>query len=184
MTTYTKLEAIVLPQLKCFQDDLRVCDKKSLSNYKGRFLYGIRENGTNLVKLDSKSLIKGHPTKIAMTKELERSLYALKYSNKKFYYFDGENINEINWEQLHTIYGYYVKETHRILDKLDYLGINELACSLVLLMNNRFWKNTLKRSEYPNDRKIRNNFNFSRFKKVTIIDEAKKMLLENCNILN
>lgn len=184
MTTYKKLEAIILPQLKSFKEDLKVYDRKILSNYKGKFLYGIRENGTNLIKLDSKSLIKSHSTKVATTKELERSLYALKYSNKKFYYFDGENINEINWEQLHTIYGYHIKETHRLQDNIERLNIKELAYELNSLMNERNWKSILKTSECSAYRRIRNNFDFFKFKRVLNTSEVENMLLENCNMLN
>ena len=161
MTTYKKLEVIVLPQLKNYQDDLKVYDKKTLSSYKGRFLYGIRENGTNLIKLDEKILVKYNPTKEKLSKQLENNLHTLKYANKKFYFFNGQTIIEIN------------------------SNIDELACSLVLMMKEtRNWKVILKDSEFPAYRRIRNNFNFFAFKKVSSIDEAKNMLLEHCNLLN
>ncbi len=185
MTTYKKLEVIVLPQLKNYQDDLKVYDKKTLSSYKGRFLYGIRENGTNLIKLDEKILVKYNPTKEKLSKQLENNLHTLKYANKKFYFFNGETIIEINSEQLHTYFNMHVKSAYRLLDNLEKINIDELACSLVLMMKEtRNWKAILKDSEFPAYRRIRNNFNFFAFKKVSSIDEAKNMLLEHCNLLN
>lgn len=185
MTTYKKLELIVLPQLKNFQDDLKVFDKNTLSSYKGRFLYGIRENGTNLIKLDEKILVKYNPTKEKLSKQLENNLHTLKYANKKFYYFNGDSIVEVNWEQLHTYFSIFVKSAYRLLENIEKLNIDELACSLVLMMKEtKNWKAILKDSEYASYRRIRNNFNFFKFKKVSSIDDARNMLLEHCHALN
>ncbi|AXH16343.1 hypothetical protein CP985_11850 [Malaciobacter mytili LMG 24559] len=185
MSTYKKLEKIILPQLQNFQEDLTVIDKKTLSTYKGKFLYGVRPNGTNLLMLDSKRIDYKDLPLSKLENLLSSNLCILKYANKKFYYYDGETISEIDFEQLHTIYGMYCKEVYSIHKNLERLNIKKLSYVLWELMsNNRKWKSEIKSSMNQELRKIRNNFNFFSIKRSNLISEVEEQLFSKCNILD
>lgn len=97
LNTYNKLEKIVLPELKNFYQDLTVCDKNILKKYKGKFLYGYRNSGTNLFLLDAATFDYKKSMEQLQT-HLSNHLHLLKGNNKNFLFFNGEDFEKINWK--------------------------------------------------------------------------------------
>lgn len=183
-SAYKQIEAIILPQITNFKEDVTVFDKKTLSTYKGKFLYGIRESGTTLLKLDAKNVLYDC-TKEQMTNMFSNSLHSIKYPNKKFYFFDGQNLSEINSEAMLSIFGLYTKEIYYMKEKIDELKIESLAYVLLAEMQKtKNWRESIQTSENSELRRIKNNFNFYKFKKSETIEEVKEQLYKYCNLLN
>lgn len=184
MNTYKILENVVLPLLQNFKEDLVVSDKKTLQNYKGPFLYGIRPNGTNLLKLDL--TLPNYEGSVAdLQNMMHNNLHSIKYANKRYFYFNGTALNEISWEKMHEIFGIYCKQVFHKKSQIDELKIDELSYVLFNTMyNSRNWKEQIKESDNSELRRIRNNFNFFKFKKTSSLNDAKQQLYKYCNLLN
>ena len=161
---FQALKKIVLPELKNFKTDLTVSDKNFLKKYKGKFLYAYRENGTNIFTLDVNTF--DYTKTIEQLQDrLANCLYSLKGNNKNFLFFDGETLQKVDWEKLHTIFGSFAKEVYRRKEYLDSLDINGIAMDLYCLMrDNKKWKSTAINSDYPAFRRFRNHFDYEKIK--------------------
>ena len=192
---YQQLKKVVLPELENFKTDLTVSDKEFLKKYKGNFLYAYRNNGTNIFTLDV-SNFDYTKTIEQLQDRLANCLYSLKGNNKNFLYFDGINIQEIDWEKLHTIFGSFAKEVYRRKEYFDSLQIDLIALDLYCLMRDfkTRWRSIAINSDVACRRRFRNHFNYEKikipkdFKKISgynkmenseEIKNIKKQLMEN-----
>ena len=162
---YQQLKKVVLPGLENFKTDLTVSDKEFLKKYKGNFLYAYRNNGTNLFALDVNNF--DYTKTIEQLQDrLANCLYSLKGNNKNFLYFDGINIQEIDWEKLHIIFGSFAKEVYRRKEYFDSLQIDLIALDLYCLM--RDYKTRCRSIAIDSDvacrRRFRNHFNYEKIK--------------------
>ncbi len=192
---YQQLKKVVLPGLENFKTDLTVSDKEFLKKYKGNFLYAYRNNGTNIFTLDV-SNFDYTKTIEQLQDRLANCLYSLKGNNKNFLYFDGETLQKIDWEKLHTIFGSFAKEVYRRKEYFDSLQIDLIALDLYCLMRDfkTRWRSIAINSDVACRRRFRNHFNYEKikipkdFKKISgynkmenseEIKKIKQQLMEN-----
>ena len=193
---YQQLKKVVLPELENFKTDLTVSDKEFLKKYKGNFLYAYRNNGTNIFTLDV-SNFDYTKTIEQLQDRLANCLYSLKGNNKNFLYFDGETLQKIDWEKLHTIFGSFAKEVYGRKEYFDSLQIDLITLDLYCLMRDfkKSWKQFIVNHGSNSQRKtIADNFNLAKIKTpqpfnyisnyadmrdCKEIKEIKKMLLDN-----
>ena len=162
---YQQLKTFVLPVLKNYKTDLTVSDKDFLKKYKGKFLYAYRENGTNIFTLDVNNF--DYTKTIEQLQDrLANCLYSLKGNNKNFLYFDGETLQKIDWEKLHTIFGSFAKEVYRRKEYFDSLQIDLIALDLYCLMRDyrTKWRTLAIDSDVACRRRSRNHFNYEKIK--------------------
>ena len=192
---YQALKKIVLPSLENFKTDLTVSDKEFLKKYKGKFLYAYRNNGTNIFTLDVNTF--DYTKTIEQLQDrLANCLYSLKGNNKNFLYFDGETLQKIDWEKLHTIFGSFAKEVYGRKEYFDSLQIDLIALDLYCLMRDfkTRWRSIAINSDVACRRRFRNHFNYEKikipkdFKKISgynkmenseEIKKIKQQLMEN-----
>ena len=108
-TAYNLIIEKVMPKLKGYTTDITKHDKQLLENYSGRFLYGTRDTGTNLLKMDLQpraylsdcffNFLDTNDKEKAIQK-IERTLIDevliwLYYSNTDFYFYDGTELRTI-----------------------------------------------------------------------------------------
>lgn len=180
MTTYEKLEKLILPQLIHYKEDLTVIDKNILSNYKGRFLYGIRKSGTNLLKLETDSFELFTKTPQEIESKFHSLLTSLKYSNTRFYYFNGETIEEVTHNQMIVSFSLFAKETFYKKQRIDALNIDGIAYSLFTLMFEKDnWITKVLESNDSEMVKIKKNFNIRNIKISPSIEDIKNQLISN-----
>ena len=162
---YQQLKTFVLPVLKNYKTDLTVSDKDFLKKYRGKFLYAYRENGTNIFTLDVNNF-DYTKTIEQLQDKLSNCLYSLKGNNKNFLYFDGETIQQIDWEKLHTIFGSFAKEVYRRKEYFDSLQIDLIALDLYCLMRDfkSKWRTLAIDSDVACRRRFRNHFNYEKIK--------------------
>ena len=162
---YQALKKIVLPSLENFKTDLTVSDKEFLKKYKGNFLYAYRNNGTNIFTLDV-SNFDYTKTIEQLQDRLANCLYSLKGNNKNFLYFDGETLQKIDWEKLHTIFGSFAKEVYGRKEYFDSLQIDLIALDLYCLMRDykTRWRSIAIDSDVACRRRFRNHFNYEKIK--------------------
>ena len=162
---YQQLKKVVLPGLENFKTDLTVSDKEFLKKYKGNFLYAYRNNGTNIFTLDV-SNFDYTKTIEQLQDRLANCLYSLKGNNKNFLYFDGETLQKIDWEKLHTIFGSFAKEVYRRKEYFDSLQIDLIALDLYCLMRDykTRWRSIAIDSDVACRRRFRNHFNYEKIK--------------------
>ena len=192
---YQQLKKVVLPGLENFKTDLTVSDKEFLKKYKGNFLYAYRNNGTNIFTLDV-SNFDYTKTIEQLQDRLANCLYSLKGNNKNFLYFDGETLQKIDWEKLHTIFGSFAKEVYGRKEYFDSLQIDLIALDLYCLMRDykTRWRSIAIDSDVACRRRFRNHFNYEKikipkdFKKISGYNKMenseefkniKKQLMEN-----
>ena len=192
---YQQLKKVVLPELENFKTDLTVSDKEFLKKYKGNFLYAYRNNGTNIFTLDV-SNFDYTKTIEQLQDRLANCLYSLKGNNKNFLYFDGETLQKIDWEKLHTIFGSFAKEVYGRKEYFDSLQIDLIALDLYCLMRDfkTRWRSIAINSDVACRRRFRNHFNYEKikipkdFKKISGYNKMenseefkniKKQLMEN-----
>ena len=192
---YQQLKKIVLPELKNFKTDLTVSDKDFLKKYKGKFLYAYRENGTNIFTLDVNNFDYSKTIE-QLQDRLANCLYSLKGNNKNFLYFDGETLQKIDWEKLHTIFGSFAKEVYGRKEYFDSLQIDLITLDLYCLMRDfkTRWRSIAINSDVACRRRFRNHFNYEKikipkdFKKISGYNKMenseefkniKKQLMEN-----
>ena len=162
---YQQLKKVVLPGLENFKTDLTVSDKEFLKKYKGNFLYAYRNNGTNIFTLDVNTF--DYTKTIEQLQDrLANCLYSLKGNNKNFLYFDGETLQKIDWEKLHTIFGSFAKEVYGRKEYFDSLQIDLIALDLYCLMRDfkTRWRSIAINSDVPSRRRFRNHFNYEKIK--------------------
>lgn len=162
---YQQLKKVVLPGLENFKTDLTVSDKEFLKKYKGNFLYAYRNNGTNLFALDVNNF--DYTKTIEQLQDrLANCLYSLKGNNKNFLYFDGETLQKIDWEKLHTIFGSFAKEVYGRKEYFDSLQIDLIALDLYCLMRDykTRWRTLAIDSDVACRRRFRNHFNYEKIK--------------------
>ena len=122
MTTYEQLEKIVLPTLGSYKEDLTKHDKRILSEYNGKFLYGWRKSGTNMIKLaddykeyfkadyleiwEEKKLLKAYKEEIIWITHLDGKE---PINNKGMLFFDGSKLKKITREQALTIHKEHIE---------------------------------------------------------------------------
>lgn len=162
---YQQLKKVVLPELENFKTDLTVSDKEFLKKYKGNFLYAYRNNGTNIFTLDVNSF--DYTKTIEQLQDrLSNCLYSLKGNNKNFLYFNGESLQKIDWEILHTIFGSFAKEVYRRKEYFDSLQIDLIALDLYCLMRDfkSKWRTLAINSDVACRRRFRNHFNYEKIK--------------------
>ncbi len=192
---YQALKKIVLPSLENFKTDLTVSDKEFLKKYKGKFLYAYRNNGTNIFTLDVNTF--DYTKTIEQLQDrLANCLYSLKGNNKNFLYFDGETLQKIDWEKLHTIFGSFAKEVYGRKEYFDSLQIDLITLDLYCLMRDfkTRWRSIAINSDVACRRRFRNHFNYEKikipkdFKKISgynkmenseEIKKIKQQLMEN-----
>ena len=162
---YQQLKKVVLPGLENFKTDLTVSDKEFLKKYKGNFLYAYRNNGTNIFTLDV-SNFDYTKTIEQLQDRLANCLYSLKGNNKNFLYFDGETLQKIDWEKLHTIFGSFAKEVYGRKEYFDSLQIDLIALDLYCLMRDykTRWRSIAIDSDVACRRRFRNHFNYEKIK--------------------
>jgi len=192
---YQQLKKVVLPGLENFKTDLTVSDKEFLKKYKGNFLYAYRNNGTNIFTLDV-SNFDYTKTIEQLQDRLANCLYSLKGNNKNFLYFDGETLQKIDWEKLHTIFGSFAKEVYGRKEYFDSLQIDLITLDLYCLMRDfkTRWRSIAINSDVACRRRFRNHFNYEKikipkdFKKISgynkmenseEIKKIKQQLMEN-----
>ena len=124
MTTYDRLHRIVSPHLVHYRNDLEKHDLKQLSECNDRFIYGFRRTGTSLLFL-KKSLVdyfpdlKYRPMFETVTLQLDEAgardtlMNELVWiipgaDNKRFLYFDGKAIKELDKERITAIWRQHV----------------------------------------------------------------------------
>jgi hypothetical protein len=130
MNVYKKLYTRVNPYLKAYREDLTTHDQKTLQSYSGPFLYGHRETGTNILKLNSsldeylnpaylQRLIKGETSKYCVThntiiteihKELKDTIKYITYLNKSYLFFSGTTFKTITADQVSQIWTAHVEK--------------------------------------------------------------------------
>ena len=192
---YQQLKKVVLPGLENFKTDLTVSDKEFLKKYKGNFLYAYRNNGTNIFTLDVNNF--DYTKTIEQLQDrLANCLYSLKGNNKNFLYFDGETLQKIDWEKLHTIFGSFAKEVYGRKEYFDSLQIDLITLDLYCLMRDfkTRWRSIAINSDVACRRRFRNHFNYEKikipkdFKKISgynkmenseEIKKIKQQLMEN-----
>lgn len=192
---YQQLKKVVLPGLENFKTDLTVSDKEFLKKYKGNFLYAYRNNGTNIFTLDVNNF--DYTKTIEQLQDrLANCLYSLKGNNKNFLYFDGETLQKIDWEKLHTIFGSFAKEVYGRKEYFDSLQIDLITLDLYCLMRDfkTRWRSIAINSDVACRRRFRNHFNYEKikipkdFKKISGYNKMenseefkniKKQLMEN-----
>ena len=162
---YQQLKKVVLPGLENFKTDLTVSDKEFLKKYKGNFLYAYRNNGTNIFTLDVNNF--DYTKTIEQLQDrLANCLYSLKGNNKNFLYFDGETLQKIDWEKLHTIFGSLAKEVYGRKEYFDSLQIDLITLDLYCLMRDfkTRWRSIAINSDVACRRRFRNHFNYEKIK--------------------
>lgn len=162
---YQQLKKVVLPGLENFKTDLTVSDKEFLKKYKGNFLYAYRNNGTNIFTLDVNNF--DYTKTIEQLQDrLANCLYSLKGNNKNFLYFDGETLQKIDWEKLHTIFGSFAKEVYGRKEYFDSLQIDLITLDLYCLMRDfkTRWRSIAINSDVACRRRFRNHFNYEKIK--------------------
>jgi len=89
----------ILNYLTHFQKDFLIYDKKVLRKYKGDFILGVRESGTNLLKLDTMvKNIREDPREGIIWR---RSFNVwIKRANKRFYYGSKGKVKQIKTEEM------------------------------------------------------------------------------------
>ena len=110
-TTFDQLKKLVDPVLKAYTDDLNKTDRGTLKKYKGPFLYGYRESGTDLLMLtDPAGYEAGNTWKIQdLKKFLEGQILWITYQaytgrNTHFLYFDGVKFRKVNADRINQIW--------------------------------------------------------------------------------
>jgi hypothetical protein len=90
--------------------DFTYHDRRNLTGYKGRFLWGLRDHGTELLKLPEKPCFPPHckwnkkpdPAKFGFAFH-----YHMKHSNLNIWYCDGERIRKATFDQVKKIIAEY-----------------------------------------------------------------------------
>lgn len=183
LTTYKKIEEIVLPQLTNFEQDLTVSDKVLLKKYDGPFLYGFRNAGTNLYKLDL-ALFNYSYSIEEIKKSLNNCWYVLTYSNKNFLYFDGSELQKINLDELQKIFENHIKQVEAQKEKVEKINVFEIALDLWQVMKDfkTKWRKLTIESDIPCRRRFRNHFDFQKIKWSNDIKDIEKQLYKNITI--
>ncbi len=165
ISTYQKLEKIVLPELENFKSDLTVSDKELLKKYDGKFLYSYRNSGTNLFVLDIKRFDYTKTVEQLQT-HLLNCLHVLRGNNKNFLFFNGDSLEKIDWENLHTLFGMFAKDVYRRKEFIDALNIDSIALDLYILMRDfkTKWRSIAIKSDIDTRRRFRNRFDYMKIK--------------------
>lgn len=110
-STFEQLVKIVLPQLKLYENDLLVHDKAILENFDGKFIYGYRPTGTDLLRLQPDfetyyADITRHINDDDLEKLLLEEIIWITYAdrNTKFMFFDGIKLIEITKDRAQMIH--------------------------------------------------------------------------------
>lgn len=163
---YKQLEKIVLPSMVSFKEDLTKHDKETISKNKGtRFLYAYRETGTNIFLLNKKRFV--YSSKEIVEKSLRDSFDILKGFNKKYLYFNGETLVQIDFETLCSIYGSFAKEVRVFSEHIASLNLDLLAIDLYCLMRDfkKSWKQLIiNHGNNPTRKSVLDNFNIRNLK--------------------
>lgn len=183
ISTYKTIEKFVLPVLKNFEDDLKVCDKALLKKYHGDFLYGYRANGTNIYKLDIDSFDYSYDFS-SLERNISNSLYVLTYPNKHFLYFDGSELKEVTKDDVEDIINEFKEKVRKRKEYIEKINIPEIAFDLFHLM--RDFKNKWKRIAIDSNiacrRRFRNHFNFDKVKASSELKDIEDQLYKNLSI--
>ncbi|MCT7647522.1 hypothetical protein [Aliarcobacter butzleri] len=162
---YKQLEKLVLPNLINFKEDLTRFDKEVITRNKGvKFLYAYRDTGTNIVMLDKRRFIK--TSKEDLEKSLQNGFDILKGHNKAYLYFNGETINQIDFENLCSIYGMFAKEVRAHNELIANLNLDLIALDLYCLMRDfkTSWRSKAVNSDVDSRRRFRNHFDINKIK--------------------
>lgn len=162
---YKQLEKLVLPNLINFKEDLTRFDKEVITRNKGvRFLYAYRETGTNILLLDKKLYLKD--SKDNVEKTLKNNFDILKGLNKAYLYFNGETINQIDFENLCSIYELFAKEVRAYNEHIANLNLDLIALDLYCLMRDfkTSWRSKAVNSDVASRRRFRNHFDINKIK--------------------
>lgn len=116
LNTYQQLESIVLPHLRSYKEDLTKHDFKALQEYTGKFLYGYRETGTDLLRfvdsvkdyfktpfIDSLTGSKAHCIE-KIREAINGQIIWITTNNKTFLYYDGLKFHTKTREQVTLIW--------------------------------------------------------------------------------
>ena len=113
MSTFEQIYKIVDPILKHYRNDLEVHDRETLQNYSGKFLYGYRPTGTDLLKLiddlDSVKWIAG-TTEEDKIKFIREEIIWITHPdrNTKFLYFDGKKLVHVTRERANLLHRLHI----------------------------------------------------------------------------
>jgi hypothetical protein len=164
LKTYKELGKIVLPHLLGFKDDLTIYDKELLKNYKGKFLYGYRDSGTNIFCLDMDNFDYSLSTR--ETHDFLNRKIDFVGMNKHYLFFNGESFEEICSDKLKTIFKAFYDDVFKRKEYLDSLQIDRIALDLYCLMRDfkTRWRNIAINSDVPSHRRFRNHFNYEKIK--------------------
>ena len=124
ISTYTELSKIVAPTLQAYHEDLTKHDLNALTNYNGKFLYGYRPYGTDLLRMkDSfeeykEGFKKPHFTGMSdeeLIKIIREDIIWITYPerNVKFLYFDGARLKRISQQEAKDIYAQHITDIFR-----------------------------------------------------------------------
>lgn len=162
--TYKQLEQIVLPKLLGFKDDLTIYDKELLKKYKGKFLYGYRDSGTNIFCLDINNF--DYSLSIRETHDFLHRKLEFVCMNKHYLFFNGENFENICLEKVKTVFQTFYDEVFKRKEYLDSLEIDLIATDLYCLMRDykTRWRSIAINSDIPCRRRFRNHFNYEKIK--------------------
>ena len=120
-TTYQQLEYLVLPNLTAYKNDLLKHDHNTLEveNYKGQFLYGYRETGTDLVKMEADfetykarfhNPIEDTEVEKWLTEEIIWITGLKGVRNNTFFYFDGKKLISVTPNRANTIHQQHINK--------------------------------------------------------------------------
>lgn len=157
---YKKLKQTVEKELIYFKEDLEI-DIRRLKKNKSPFIYGYRQNGTNLFFLDD-SVYDYSDTQESIFNILDTQLHSIIYSNKKFLYRNEETLHEVSVDTIKEKFADFKDEVARKKNKIDSLKIKALAYTLyeTMVKNQKQWKSIVKTSNVAELRRIRNHFDF------------------------
>lgn len=131
ISTYNQLAEIVAPVLEHYKEDLTKHDFNALKEYDGKFLYGYRPTGTDLLRMkpnfkayynEWKEHIKTLSIDEAEKLMVEDIIWIIyPHRNTKFLYFDGTKFHHITAQRANLLYVQHIQtvcENHKIKQQL------------------------------------------------------------------
>lgn len=183
---YNTLIAEILPQLKGFESDITKHDKSMLTGYKGNFIIGHRDNGTNLYRLDAleDALNWEKQDHRKSLKSNEHCSYTFLTNNDKFLFVSGNGVSRvITEEDAVDFLDIRTEAASEVIGLFEKIDLKQIAYELMVFIkyNGRSWKSRLKDEwdSYGSSaalRRLRNYFEHGYiFKNITKDDDEEKI---------
>lgn len=184
---YSLLQKQVKPHLQLYQEDLTIYDKRHLKGFKGGYLHGLRESGTDLVRFRLSDYDYSQ-TKEQFKEQIKRDkLFLLRDSNHIFHYFNGSTLKRITREQATKKLSLFHK---KVLQRYEYshtLDIEAIAVELLqLIYTTRKWKRALQTHYFSSNstnnsplRRLRNRFDYQKIQTTYEYENLRKQLYKH-----